>query len=116
MLEFELEIMFIRIGTETNFLDDYLGGVGLHLLRFLLLLIEIFLIVKYLANRRISFGAYLHQIKSKTVSQFESLRGRKYSLFGNILAYKTYPGDSYLLVVLFLVTDDLVRSLPALGH
>ncbi len=69
MLQFELEVMFVGVRTETYLLYNYLGGVLLHLLGFLPLLIEILLVIKNLTYRRISLVAYLNKIQFKFVSQ-----------------------------------------------
>lgn len=63
MLEFELEVMLICVGAESYLLYDYLGSILLHLFGALTLLIEIFLIVKYFTNRRISLRTYLNKIQ-----------------------------------------------------
>ena len=69
MLQFELEVMFVGIRTATYLLYNYLGGVLLHLLGFLPLLIEILLVIQNLTYRRISLVAYLNKIQFKFVSQ-----------------------------------------------
>ena len=98
MLQFELEIMLVRIRAEAYFLDDYLGRIGLHLLRLLLLLIEIFLIVNNLAYRRVCLCTYLYQIKSEFVSHLHGLRNRIDSLLLNIVAYETNSWSRNLFV------------------
>ena len=69
MLQLELEVMFVGVRTETYLLYNYLGGVLLHLLGFLPLLIEILLVIQNLTYRRISLVAYLNKIQFKFVSQ-----------------------------------------------
>ena len=69
MLQLELEVMFVGVRTETYLLNNYLGGVLLHLLGFLPLLIEILLVIQNLTYRRISLVAYLNKIQFKFVSQ-----------------------------------------------
>ena len=81
MLELELEIMLICIRPETDLLDNYLGGVLLHLLSLLLLLIQIFLIVQNLAYRRVSFTADFHKIQFHFISHLHGLCNRIYSRF-----------------------------------
>lgn len=72
MLQFKLEVMFVGIRAEAYLLDDYLGRIGLHLFGLLLLLIEIFLIIKDFAYRGIGFVADLHQIKLHILSHAKS--------------------------------------------
>ena len=69
MLEFELEVMLIGIRAEPDLLDDYLGRIGLHLLRLLFLLIDILLVVYDLADRGIHLGGDLHQIQLEALCQ-----------------------------------------------
>ena len=67
MLEFELEIVFIGVGTETDFLDHNLGSIGFHLLGTLALLVEILLVVQNLAHGRIGLATDFHQVKLQFV-------------------------------------------------
>ena len=73
MLQLELEVMFVSVRTETYLLYNYLGGVLLHLLGFLPLLIEILLVIQNLTYRRISLVAYLNKIQFKFVSQLNGI-------------------------------------------
>ena len=98
MLEFELEVVLIRVRAKADFLDDYLGRIRLHLLRLLFLLVQKFLIVHYLANRRVSLGADFNQIKSKFVSHLNGLGNRINSLLLNILTHKANLRRSDLLI------------------
>ena len=113
MLELELEIVLVCVRTEPDLLDDYLGCVSLHLLSFLFLLIEIFLIVHYLTYRRVSLSAYLHQIELLFLSHLQGISKREDSLFRDVLSYESYLRccdlliDSQSVVILL----DLVRSL-----
>ena len=68
MLELELEIVFVSVRTEPDFLDDDFGSILLHLLGLLPLLIEVFLVVKDTAHRRIGLGTDLDEIQSQFVS------------------------------------------------
>ena len=63
MLELELEVVLVGVRPEADLLDDNLGGVLLHLLGLLPLLVEVFLVVKDLADRRICLRAYLYKIE-----------------------------------------------------
>ena len=109
MLELELEVMLIGVGTETDLLDDDLRRIGLHLLRFLLLLIEILLIVQDLAYGRIGFGTDFDQVEFELLSQGTGLGNGIDALFGNVFSDKTYLRSGDLLVdVQFVLT--LLRS------
>ena len=63
VLELELEVVLVGVGTETYLLDDYLRRIGLHFLGLFLLLIEIFLVIKDLAYRRIGLIADHDQVE-----------------------------------------------------
>ena len=109
MLQFELEIVLIGIRTEADFLDDHLGSIGLHLLCFLFLLVQIFLVVKYFAHRRVGLGTYLHQVKFEFISEFQSLGYRIYTRLGDIVSDQPHLRHSDLVIdsqsvfVLFLI-------------
>ena len=68
MLELELEIVFVSVRTEPDFLDDDFRSILLHLLGLLPLLIEVFLVVKDTAHRRIGLCTDLDEIQSQFVS------------------------------------------------
>ena len=114
MLQLELEVMLVCVRAEPYLLDDNLCRIGLHLLGFLLLLIEIFLIVQNFAHRRISLCAYLHQIKTKFIGKCQCLGNRIYTLLGDILSDKTYLKsvdlliDVQLVLVFLLILDRTV--------
>ena len=109
VLELELEVMLVGIGTEPDLLDDNLRRVGLHLLRFLLLLIEILLIVQDLAYGRIGFGTDFDQVEFELLSQGTSLGNGIDALFRDVLPDKTYLRSGNLPIdVQFVFT--LLRS------
>lgn len=110
MLEFELEVMLIGIGAETNLLDDNLGGIGLHLLGLFALLIEIFLIVQYLAHGRICLGTDFHQIKTESIRQSESLGDWIHPCFRDILSYETYLRSGNTLIYIKLIPVILLLT------
>ena len=108
VFEFELKVVLVRVRSEPDFLDDHLGGVRLHLLGFLLLLIEILLVVKNLAYWRIRLRTYLHQVKFEFISEFERFGRRVDSRLGDIvpnesdLRYSDLVIDSQAAFVLLL--------------
>ena len=109
MFQLELEVMLIGIRAETDLLDDDLGRVGLHLFRFLLLLIEILLIVQDLAYGRIGFRTDFDEIEFKFLRQGTGLGDGIDTLFRDILPDKTYLRSRDLLIdVQFVLT--LLRS------
>lgn len=90
--ELELEIVFIGVGTETDLLDNHLGSIGLHLLRLLLLLIDVLLVVKDLAHGGICLGADLHQIKTLFISHRLRSRERIDAGILDVVSYKANLG------------------------
>lgn len=98
MFELEIEIMFVGIRTETNLLDHNLGGVVLHLLGLLALLVQIFLVVQNLAYRRNRLVGNLHKIKFKSVGKVQSLAKRVYPGFGDVVPYQANLRRGYFLV------------------
>ena len=103
MLEFELEIMFVGIWTEANLLDYNLAGIGLHFLGLLFLLVEILLVIKYLAYRRIGLCTDFHEVKFQLVSHLHGLGNRINSRFSDVVAYETNLRSGYLLVDVELI-------------
>jgi len=109
VLQLELEVVLIGVGTEADLLDDDLRRIGLHLLRFLFLLIEIFLIVQDLAYGRVGLGADFDQIELELLSQGTGLGDGIDALLRDVLPDKTYLRSGDLLVdVQFVFT--LLRS------
>jgi hypothetical protein len=109
MLQLELEVVLVGVGTETDLLDDDLCRIGLHLLRFLLLLIEIFLVVQDLAYGRIGLRTDLNQVEFELFRQGAGLGDGVDALLGDVLPDETYLRSGDLLVdVQFVLT--LLRS------
>ena len=109
MLELEHKVMLIGIRSETYLLDNHLGGVGFHLLRLLLALIEELLVVEYLTNWRIGLGTYLYQVELELICQFQCLCYRIYARLRDILPYQADLLGSDLLVYVQLVLIALLR-------
>ena len=98
VLQFELEVVLVGIGAETDFLEDNLSGVRFHLLRLLALLVQIFLIVQDLADGGIGLGADLHQIKFELIGNLHRLRDGIDALLRDIVPDKTNLRSGYLLI------------------
>ena len=98
MLQFELEVMLISVGTEADLLDCDLGSILLHLLGLLPLLVEVLLVVEDLADRRISLGADLNQVKLHLVGHLQGLGDRIDARLGNVVTDKTDLRSKYLLI------------------
>ena len=90
MLELELKVVLVSVRAEADLLDDYLGGILLHLLGLLLLLVEILLIVKYLAHRRVCLGGNLDQVKLHLVSHLHCCRNGIDARFRNVVTDETH--------------------------
>ena len=109
MLELELEVMLIGVGTEPDLLDDDLRLVGLHLLGLLLLLIQVLLVVQYLADGRIGLRTYLHQIQFKFIRHFQCGGERVNTRLGDVVTDKTDLRSGDLVI-------DVEFILPFLAH
>ena len=113
MLELELEIMLVGVGAEADFLDVDLYGVLSHLLGLLPLLVQILLVIQYLAYGRIGLGADFHQIQTKFISHFQSFGKGIDSLLRHIVTYQANLRGFDLLVdvqfilVLFILDAEL---------
>ena len=64
MIQFEIEIMVVRIGSEPDLLYNDLGGLRLHFFLFPLQFIKELLIINHPANRRVCCGRDLNKVKS----------------------------------------------------
>ena len=88
VLELELEVVFVRVGAETDFLDHNLGRVGFHLLGALALLIEVLLVIQNLANGRFCLCADFHQIQLQFLGQGQGFAEGVDSLLGDVISYQ----------------------------
>ena len=118
MLEFELEIVFVRIRAEAYFLDNHLCGVGLHFLCLLLALVKVLLIVHYLAHGRIRIRANLHQVQFELVCNLQSLGQGIYPLLWDIVTDQSHLRCGNLvidieLVLVFFAVSTRVGSATA---
>ena len=98
MLELELEVVLISVRTEADFLYHNLGGILLHLLGLLLLLVKILLVIKYLAHRRVCLGSNLDQVEFHLVSHLHSCGNRIDARLRNVVTYETHLWCPYLLI------------------
>jgi hypothetical protein len=64
VIQFKIKVMFICIWSETDLLNYDFNGFSLDLFLFLFLLIKKFLIINYLANRRVSIWRNLNKSSS----------------------------------------------------
>ena len=103
VLELELEVVLIRIRAEADFLYHNLGGILLHLLGLLLLLVEILLVIKYLANRRVCLGSNLDQVKFHLVSHLHGSGNRIDARLRNVVTDETYSWSLDLVIDVQLI-------------
>ncbi len=97
MLELEVVVVVVGLRPETDFFYDYLGCFGFDFLGFLLLLIEIFLIVKDFAYRGLCVWRYFHEVEVELVGNAACLLNGIYA-GGDVVAYKTHFACTYVLV------------------
>ena len=62
MVQLELEVVVVGLGSEADFLDDDLGGLGFLFLQALLLVEDELLLVHGLADRRVGIGLNLDEV------------------------------------------------------
>ena len=108
MLELELEVVLVGIGAETDFLENDLCGIALHLLGLLLLLVQIFLVIEYLAYGRIGLVGNEYQVEFQRICKRKSLGKGIYPLLGNVFTHETHLRGSNLLVNRHLVLVALL--------
>src|SRR5688572_11118760 len=92
MLGFEVKVMIIGVGSKAYLF--YFGdlALGLHLLFFLLLIVEEFVVVNDLANRRIDGWRNFYQVQTLVLCHLH--RGRCIiDTWFNILTYQTHLGN-----------------------
>ena len=63
MIQLEVEVMVIGVGSEADLLDDDLGRFRLDLLLLLLEFVQEFLVIDHLANRGVGGGTDLHEVQ-----------------------------------------------------
>ena len=94
---------------EADLLYHHLGGVGLHLLRLLLLLIDVLLVVYDLADRRIHLGGDLHQIQLEALCKSLGFPQWIDTGLGDIVSHKPYLRRSDLVIDPGAVVPLIVR-------
>ena len=108
VFQFELKVVLVCVRTEADLLDYNLGRVLLHLLGFLLLLVQVLLVIQNLADRRICLGTDFHQIKFHFISHLHGLGDGIDSRFSDIVTYKADLSCPDLIIdvqfILVLVT------------
>ena len=65
MVQLELEVVVVGLGSEADFLDDDLGGLSLLFLQALLLVENELLVVHRLADGRIGIGLDLDEVDTQ---------------------------------------------------
>ncbi len=114
MVQLELKIVFISLRPETDFLYGNLAGIRLHLLGFLLLLVEILLAVDNLAHGRIRLVRNQHQVEFHFLSHLQCLRSGINTLFRDIVTDQTYARHAYVFIR--FRTFFLSRRTGTAGH
>ena len=65
MVELELEVVVVGLGSEADFLDDDFGGLGLLVFHSLLLVEDELLVVHRLADGRIGIGLDFDEVDTQ---------------------------------------------------
>ncbi len=103
MLQLEVVVVVVGLGSETDLLHNYLCRLGLDFLGLLLLLVEIFLIVENLAYRRLCVGRDFHQVELELFGYLAGFMNGVYA-WCHVVADKTHLACVDVLV-------DVVRRL-----
>ncbi|OQA07806.1 MAG: hypothetical protein BWY67_01644 [Bacteroidetes bacterium ADurb.Bin397] len=107
MLHFEVEIVFIGIGSEPDLFHHRFGCFCLSLFLFFLLFVKKFLIIDYPANGWISCWYNLYQIQSLLFSKASGYFDRIYIRF-NVFSYEPDTGSGNIFIDIVLVFTLLV--------
>ena len=73
VVAFEFHVMFADLRAQTDFFDFRLGAVRFDFLQFLLLLVQVLLVVHYLAHGRSGLGGDFHQVQTEQVGERKRL-------------------------------------------
>ena len=79
VLELEVVVVVVGLRAETNFFHYYFSCLGFDFLGFFLLLVQVLLIVEYLAHRWVGGGRNLHQIEFEFLGNTASLLNGVYT-------------------------------------
>jgi hypothetical protein len=97
MLQFELEVVLVGVGTKTDLLYLDLGLVGLDFFLLLFLCVEEFPVIDDSAYRGVGFGADFHQIEFQFSGLRQSGAGLQNGRF-DVVAHKAHGVDRDFLV------------------
>ena len=97
MVQLELEVVVIGLGSEADFLDDNFGCFGFLFFQALLLVEDELLVVHRLADRRIDIGLNLNEVNTKFFYDSQSLTQRIDVGF-DTLTHKTHHRSSDFLI------------------
>ena len=73
MVQLELEVMVVGLGSEADFLDDDLSGFGLLVFQSLLLVEDELLVIHRLADWRVGIGLDFDQVDTQLLNDSQSL-------------------------------------------
>ena len=73
MVQLELEVVVIGLGSEADFLDDDLSGLGFLFLQALFLVKDELLVVHGLTNRRVGIGLDLNKVDTQFLYDSQGL-------------------------------------------
>ena len=93
VLEFEIKIVVVGVGAETDFLNHHLLGFRLEFLLFLFLLVLELGVVNDTADGRIGGRGNLHQIKALRLGHDQGCRGVVNALL-HIVAHQPHFGGA----------------------
>jgi hypothetical protein len=110
VLDLEVEVVIVGIGTKPDLLHDHLGRFGFSFLFLFLLFVEEFLIIHHLTNGGIGIGYNFYQVELLFLGNFPCFF-KWIDIRFNILSNEPYLGSGnifidIMLIFLFLVPGE----------
>lgn len=95
--QLEVVVVVVCLRSESYFFDNDFGCLGFNLFLLFLLLVQVFLIVKYLAYRRLGSRGYFHEIQLEFFGLTQGVVNGVYARC-DVITYETYFACTNLFV------------------
>src|SRR5687768_15763529 len=97
MFRLKVKVMIVCIGSKADLFHLRGLALGLHFLRFLLLIVKEFIVIDDLANGGIRTGRNFNEVQLLGLGHFQRFLGRIHANF-NILSHQSYLGNAYEMI------------------
>ena len=111
MVGLELEVVLVGLGSEADFLDDDLGGLGFLLLEAFLLVEDELLVVHRLADGRVGIGLNLDEVDTQFFYDSQRFAQRVDVGFHSLTHQTHHRGFDFFIDAMVESVLVLVRSL-----